>query len=370
MFLGSASGSPTGTRSRRRRSSSRTRPALSSATSVASAGDVNGDGYGDVIVGARLRRRPDRRGRGVRVPGQRRGHRDGTPRPRTRSSSPTRRVRISGTSVASAGDVNGDGYGDVIVGAPALRRGPDRRGRGVRVPRAAPPASRRQSRDAQRRGSRRSGERAARHQRRLGRRRERRRLRRRDRRARLTTRARPTRARRSCSSAARPGSPTADPPTRDAQLESDQAGAQLGLERRLGRRRERRRLRRRDRGRPPLRRGQTDEGAAFVFLGSAAGIATASPRRPRRSSSRIRSSANARPRASPRRGDVNGDGYADVIVGRLPYDAGSPTRAWPSCSSGGAAGIADGRPATALVAARGGSGRARFSAAASRRPAT
>ena len=51
-------------------------------------------------------------------------------------------------------------------------------------------------------------------------------------------------------------------------------------------------------------------------------------------------------------GDVNGDGYADVIVGAPAYDAARRTRARRSCSSGSASGIADGNPATRGGAAR------------------
>jgi FG-GAP repeat len=80
--------------------------------SVASAGDVNGDGYGDVIVGSHYYAKE---GRAYVYLG---------------SASVTGLVTTAawtvasgqayaefGSSVASAGDVNGDGYGDVIVGA-------------------------------------------------------------------------------------------------------------------------------------------------------------------------------------------------------------------------------------------------------------
>jgi len=91
-------------------------PTASFGRSVATAGDVNGDGYSDVIVGA-----PGYNGHGrvFLYLGSASGLAT-TPAWTADGTQPGARF---GTSVASAGDVNGDGYSDVIVGAPLYDNG-------------------------------------------------------------------------------------------------------------------------------------------------------------------------------------------------------------------------------------------------------
>jgi hypothetical protein len=80
---------------------------------VATAGDVNGDGYDDVIVGAY--HHANFRGRAYVYT----GGRDGLAEPPRFVLAGEGPEDYFGRSVATAGDTNGDGYDDVIVGAQA-----------------------------------------------------------------------------------------------------------------------------------------------------------------------------------------------------------------------------------------------------------
>jgi hypothetical protein len=82
---------------------------------VAAAGDVNGDGFSDVIVGARdYDAGQSSEGRAYVYHGSAAG-----PMPSAGwTAEPDVALSFFGQSVAPAGDVNGDGFGDVVVGAP------------------------------------------------------------------------------------------------------------------------------------------------------------------------------------------------------------------------------------------------------------
>lgn len=83
--------------------------------SVASAGDVNGDGYSDVIVGTGYYDGPA--GDGIGIAGVWKGSGSGLPTSATWTASGNQDLCYFGHAVASAGDVNGDGFCDVMAGA-------------------------------------------------------------------------------------------------------------------------------------------------------------------------------------------------------------------------------------------------------------
>src|SRR3990172_4176927 len=95
-----------------------------SGVSVASAGDVNGDGFADLIVGARLANPggDSAAGESYVVFGKESGFAASFDLATLNGSNGFRLDGIdagdnSGFSVASAGDVNGDGFDDLIIGA-------------------------------------------------------------------------------------------------------------------------------------------------------------------------------------------------------------------------------------------------------------
>jgi hypothetical protein len=86
--------------------------------SVGTAGDVNGDGYADAIVGASWADNGQaNEGRAYVYHGSAVGLL-AAPSWKAEGNQPD---ALFGTSVGTAGDVNGDGYADAIVGAPAGR---------------------------------------------------------------------------------------------------------------------------------------------------------------------------------------------------------------------------------------------------------
>jgi hypothetical protein len=94
--------------------------------SVATAGDVNGDGYADVIVGAFIYSNGEtNEGRAYAYHGSASGL---STAPAWTAESDQANAQF-GYSVGSAGDVNGDGYADVVVGARWYDNGHDEEGR-------------------------------------------------------------------------------------------------------------------------------------------------------------------------------------------------------------------------------------------------
>ena len=125
VYLGNVSGSPTSSWTAESNQAD-----AEFGFAVGTAGDVNGDGYADVIVGASGFDSPEiGEGRAFVYHGSASAL---VPELSLQSSLPVDTPQASayfGTSVSGAGDVNGDGYSDVIVGAPGDQNGQTDEGR-------------------------------------------------------------------------------------------------------------------------------------------------------------------------------------------------------------------------------------------------
>jgi hypothetical protein len=95
-------------------------PYSSWGTSVAGAGDVNGDGYADVIVGAPTY---GSGGSAFVFQGSAAGIQGSTPSTAAAQLQTSQANASWGFSVSGAGDVNGDGFADVIVGSESYSNG-------------------------------------------------------------------------------------------------------------------------------------------------------------------------------------------------------------------------------------------------------
>ncbi len=94
--------------------------------SVSTAGDVNGDGYSDVIIGARLYDNGQTdEGRSYVY----HGSASGLSASANWTAESDQANANFGWSVSTTGDVNGDGYSDVIIGAPLFDNGQTNEGR-------------------------------------------------------------------------------------------------------------------------------------------------------------------------------------------------------------------------------------------------
>jgi len=314
--------------------------------SVAGAGDVNGDGYDDVIVGAwRYDAGEVDEGAAFIFHGSAAGIADATPATaHTRFESDQAGAEM-GENVAGAGDVNGDGYDDVIVGAWHYDAGETDGGAAfvfygsaTGIANGTPATA--NTRLVADQASAEMGFSVAGagdvngdgyddvivgavqyHTGEIG----------------------EGAAFIFHGSAA--GIADANPATANTRITGAQAGARLGLSAAAG-----------DVngdgyddvivGAHTFDAGEADEGAAFVFLGGAAGIADATP-----------ATAHARLEGDQAEawmgvsvdgaGDVDGDGYDDVIVGARRYDVKESDEGMAFVFHGSAEGIADGNPATA-----------------------
>ena len=134
MFLGSASGIADGDPSTARSLDRINRDAQ--LDSVASAGDVNGDGYDDVIVGAHCYDAGETdEGAAFIFLGSASGIADGDPGAAAAQLESDQAPRASVSASHGPGDVNDDGYDDAMAWALRFRLRRGGRGSCVRVPR-------------------------------------------------------------------------------------------------------------------------------------------------------------------------------------------------------------------------------------------
>ncbi|HVN39423.1 MAG TPA: integrin alpha [Myxococcota bacterium] len=347
VFLGSASGIASGNPATAATQLESNQASAFLGQSVAGAGDVNGDGYADVIVGAyRFDAGETDEGAAFVFLGSASGVASGNPSTAAAELQSNQANAQMGYSVAGAGDVNGDGYADVIVGAPTFDAGETDEGAafvflgsasGIASGNPTTAAAELQSNQA---GAQLGGSVAGAGDVNG------------DGYADVIAGAQFYSAGQTGEGAAfvylggASGIVDGNPTTASAQLESNQAGAQLGWS---------------VAGAGDVNgdgyadvivgaqyydAGETDEGAAFVFLGSASGIANGNPA----TASAVLQSNQANSgfgSSVAGAGDVNGDGYADVIVGAPAYDAGETDEGAAFVFLGSASGIASGNPATA-----------------------
>jgi hypothetical protein len=290
---------------------------------VAGAGDVNGDGFGDVVVGAYLYDGGEANegaawvfhGRGV-------GIADGNPATAASAFESNLAQARLGLAVSGAGDVNGDGYGDVLLGAYRYSAGESEEGAAFLLPGSETgvpsgnPATLGVTRLESNQASARLGRSVASAGDVNG-----------DGYADVIAGAYLYDAGESNEGAAfvfhgsSSGIADGNPTTANAQLESDQASAQLGFS--VGGAGDANGDGYGDviAGANLYDAGETDEGAAFVFQGSASGVADGNPQTAMTQLESNQASANFGSTVASA-GDVNGDGYGDVIAGADHYDAG------------------------------------------------
>jgi len=315
--------------------------------SVSGAGDVNGDGYADVIVGASSYDAGHTdEGAAFVFLGSASGVLDGSPANAAARLESDQANALLGGSVAGAGDVNGDGYGDVIVGAAQYDAGQTDEGTaflflgsasGIAGGNPMTAATRFESdQPAARLGTSVSGAGDVNG----------------DGYADVIVGANLYDAGNGADGAAflfmgsGSGIANGNPATAPTQLDANQAGAELGGS---------------VAGAGDVNgdgyadvivgahyydAGQTNEGAAFVFLGSASGVADGIPLFAAAQLESNEESAEMGYSVAGA-GDVNGDGYADVIVGTPFLGVLNPGAAFVYL--GGALGIADGNPTTAAA---------------------